>query len=159
MNKYKEEIVRICSYIEIDCFGNVYDMRNGARIEIKVHISDHGYYAINPHIFQGVIPIKVHRLVAYKKYGDAALADKIDTRHLNGIRTDNSWDNVVIGSRSDNMLDIPPAKRLEYLAPAHKAMMARYKNMTADMRVLDSKIRSDKAKKQWEEGKFGRIRK
>lgn len=49
----------------------------------------------------------VHQLQAYQKYGDLLFNDGIVVRHLNGVPTDNSWDNICIGTHSDNMLDKP----------------------------------------------------
>ena len=51
--------------------------------------------------------ISVHRLQAYQKYGNSMFEDGIVVRHLNGVRDDNSWDNIAIGTESDNRMDIP----------------------------------------------------
>ena len=49
----------------------------------------------------------VHRFVAYCKYGDKIFEEGIQVRHKNGDSLDNSWDNILIGTQSDNMMDIP----------------------------------------------------
>jgi len=51
--------------------------------------------------------ILTHRLQSYQKYGDKLFEDGIVVRHLNGNKLDNSWDNIVIGTQSENMMDIP----------------------------------------------------
>ena len=53
-----------------------------------------------------------HRLQAYQKYGDDVYNQGIVVRHLNGVSTDNSWDNIAIGTASENMMDIPQHIRI-----------------------------------------------
>lgn len=57
--------------------------------------------------------VSAHRLQAYQKFGEAMFEDKILVRHLNDIGTDNRWDNIAIGTQSDNMMDMPSEKRLQ----------------------------------------------
>lgn len=56
----------------------------------------------------------VHRLQAYQKYGDALLVKRIEVRHKNNNREDNSYDNILIGTHVENMRDLPPQARLKY---------------------------------------------
>ena len=56
-------------------------------------------------------PISFHRFQAYQKFGDKLFEKGIMVRHLNSIKTDNSWENIAIGTNSDNQLDIPKAVR------------------------------------------------
>jgi hypothetical protein len=56
--------------------------------------------------------IYAHRLQAYKKFGDAMFEDGIMVRHLDGNPANNSWDNIEIGTQSDNMMDIDADIRL-----------------------------------------------
>ena len=49
--------------------------------------------------------VKFHHMQAYEKFGDAIFEDGIVVRHLNGDPSDNSWDNIAIGTQSDNMMD------------------------------------------------------
>lgn len=68
--------------------------------------SDTEYYVFNvkPLNNNGTVHVLVHQFQAYLKYGDEIF--KTDcVRHKNGISTDNSWDNILIGSHSDNMYD------------------------------------------------------
>ena len=55
--------------------------------------------------------VTIHRLQAYQKYNDYLFKPKIVVRHLNGIKTDNSRDNIAIGTMRDNYYDIPLEKR------------------------------------------------
>ena len=56
--------------------------------------------------------VMVHRLQAYQKYGDKMFEKGIVVRHLNGNPKDNSWDNIAIGTASQNMMDIPAHIRM-----------------------------------------------
>jgi len=49
--------------------------------------------------------LRIHKLQAYVKYGDKIFEHGTVVRHLNGNSLDNSWDNIVIGSQSENMMD------------------------------------------------------
>lgn len=54
----------------------------------------------------------VHKLQAYQKFGEKIFQNGMVVRHLNGITTDNSVNNIGMGSQSDNMMDIPEETRL-----------------------------------------------
>ncbi|HNC58641.1 MAG TPA: HNH endonuclease signature motif containing protein [Leptospiraceae bacterium] len=56
-------------------------------------------------------PVRVHRFQAYVKYGDAIFEDGIQVRHLNGNKSDNTWDNLELGTQSQNAADIPKEER------------------------------------------------
>lgn len=53
------------------------------------------------------IKVSIHRLQAYQKFGDDIYEEGIEVRHLDGIRTNNSYENIEIGTSSDNKFDIP----------------------------------------------------
>lgn len=52
-----------------------------------------------------------HRFQAYIKYGNDMFKSGIEVRHLNGDSLDNSYDNIAIGTHSQNMMDIPIEER------------------------------------------------
>jgi hypothetical protein len=52
------------------------------------------------------INIAIHRLQAFQKYGDLLYEEGTVVRHLNGDPGSNAWDNIAIGTMSDNMFDI-----------------------------------------------------
>jgi hypothetical protein len=58
--------------------------------------------------------VKVHLLVAYQKFGDAAFEDKIQVRHLDGNPFNNLDSNIDIGTPSENYFDRLPAERLKH---------------------------------------------
>jgi hypothetical protein len=55
--------------------------------------------------------LDAHRLQAYQKFGDALFEPRILCRHLDGNSLNNSWDNIAIGTFSDNAMDQPPEVR------------------------------------------------
>ena len=57
--------------------------------------------------------LTTHRLQAYQKYGDNIYIYGQEVRHIDGNKNNNSFFNLVMGSRRDNMLDIPEKIRLE----------------------------------------------
>lgn len=54
----------------------------------------------------------IHRLQAYQKFGEKIYEPNIVVRHLNNNSLDNSWDNIEIGTQSDNQQDIPKEQRI-----------------------------------------------
>lgn len=77
--------------------------------------------------------IKVHQFVAYLKYGDASFGVGIEVRHLNNNSSDNSWDNLQIGTPSQNAMDSLPSTRL---AKARAAAAKRRKLTTDEVNQL-----------------------
>lgn len=49
--------------------------------------------------------LRLHRLQAWQKYGEAMHATGIVCRHLDGNPQNNHWDNIAIGTQSENMMD------------------------------------------------------
>lgn len=93
----------------IDKKGNVYGIKN--KNKLYLYNNRDGYYSFGIRMNKKRITIQVHRFQAYMKFGKKALEEGIHVRHLNNISTDNSWDNIAIGSQSDNMMDIPKKQR------------------------------------------------
>jgi hypothetical protein len=56
--------------------------------------------------------LDVHRLQAYQKFYDKMFVKDIVVRHLNGNPLDNSWDNIGIGTASENQMDIKQEIRI-----------------------------------------------
>ena len=56
--------------------------------------------------------IVFHKVQAYVKYGVLLFNKGIQVRHLNGNPLDNAWDNIAIGSASDNCRDKTPETRM-----------------------------------------------
>ncbi len=56
--------------------------------------------------------IHIHRLQAFQKYGIEMFKKDIEVRHFNGDYMDNTYENILIGTKSENQMDIPEAIRL-----------------------------------------------
>jgi len=79
-----------------------------------------GYYVFNIKYLGSRMNIKVHRLLGYQKYGQLLENKELEIRHLNGISTDNSYDNIGIGTHSQNMMDKPKRVRQQMAKNANK---------------------------------------
>jgi len=121
----------------IDDDGNVFSPRRKLNPFLAGKKWRYLYFAIN---FEGMtVTIKVHRFQAYKKYRNEIFKEKIVVRHKNNIKTDNSVDNILIGTMSDNSFDNPPELRVEI---ARKAAVKLRKFTDDEIR----QIRTDRAK-------------
>jgi len=99
-----------------------YRVKNGEPYSYKGHIikgtnNGQGYYTFSLRIpgnrkYKSA-NIKVHRLAAYQKYGLKMFENGIEVRHLNGNRHDNTWNNICIGTHSDNMMDQSKETRMK----------------------------------------------
>ena len=108
MNKIK--IASEKGYI-VDNNGNVF--YNGKQRKLHFKSGKQKYSCFTARINGVTTRIEVHRLQAYQKYGDKVFEDGIVVRHLNVDSSDNSFNNIEIGTYQDNSLDIPQEKRLE----------------------------------------------
>ena len=83
-----------------------------------------GYFrfTINSKLYKSTKTIQVHRMQAYQKYGMKMFEEGICVRHLNGNSHDNSYDNIAIGTLSDNQMDRPKEDRIKYAINASSFM-------------------------------------
>lgn len=101
--------------------GNIYGPR-GNRLKLRQQGNKNRTY---PHF--GVrlngqtIGIAAHKFISFLKFGELAIADGIHTRHLNDDPQDNRWENIAIGSHSDNMMDKPEQLRKSAAQKAGRA--------------------------------------
>lgn len=104
--------------------GKVYSPRN---TEVKFILTDKGYPVISIPIGGkgGKYPIKVHRLVAYQKFGNKIFEKGIQVRHLNGNKLDFSFENIELGTAKQNCQDIPKERRIKASKTAHTYMKRR----------------------------------
>lgn len=68
------------------------------------------------------VPIPVHRLVAFEKFGEASFGKGTLVRHLDQNPLNNSLDNIALGSNSDNMMDRPYCDRVAHAKVAASAL-------------------------------------
>lgn len=79
-----------------------------------------GYHRFGLKIDGRKCVVHTHRLQAYQKYGDAIYSKGIVVRHLDGDKTNNSLDNIAIGTNRDNVMDRPKEQRLASAIKATK---------------------------------------
>jgi len=108
----------------VTIFNKGYHINNGDVISstgkvLKLRKDTRGYltFSCRPYprsVDQNNYRIPVHQLTGYQKYKDDIFGDDIAIRHLNGDKSNNTADNIAIGSQSDNMMDRSPKDRLEH---------------------------------------------
>lgn len=108
MEKIEQIIVSRGSYVTEE--GIMYNKKG---IEICNYISSCGYYTSQIRMNNKKKNYHKHRVQAYQKYGDRLYEKGIVVRHLNGDKLDNSWENIAIGTQSDNMMDVPKQVRIK----------------------------------------------
>jgi hypothetical protein len=74
--------------------------------------SNRGYMVHSIRIDKKYKQFSIHRLQAFQKYGNEMFEKGIEVRHKNGNETDNSFENILIGTHSQNIMDIPVDVRL-----------------------------------------------
>jgi hypothetical protein len=90
--------------------------------------------------------VAVHRLQAYQKYGDKLFEKGILVRHKDGNPLNNSWDNILIGTQSENQMDIPKQIRVKRAKNA-SSHLKKYKNEEIKEFHKESKSYSETMKK------------
>ena len=98
---------------EIDDSGQITNPKG----EIKKGSLTYGYLKVGikiPELEISSYALKIHKFQAYKKYGEEIFQPGIVVRHLNGNKTDNSWENIIIGTQSDNMMDRNESDRIKH---------------------------------------------
>lgn len=104
----KEEIFYSKGY-RITEYGAILNPKG---IEIQGYTDGRGYKRLKLHIGKKYLECDVHRIQAFQKYGELLYQEGIEVRHFNGIKLDNSYNNILIGTHQENMLDIPEAIRV-----------------------------------------------
>ena len=84
--------------------------------EVQRTYINQGYEWFALRVKEKVLKFAVHRLQAYRLYGSKMFDEGIEVRHLDGSRANNKAANIAIGTHSENMMDIPEAKRKENAA-------------------------------------------
>ena len=94
--------------------GEVFSPYRNEKLRLSlIGVESHRYYKFRMSFKGDRQTIKVHKLVAYRKYGNKIFGDGVLVRHLDGNSLNNLDDNITIGSFSDNMFDIPKNIRTE----------------------------------------------
>jgi hypothetical protein len=118
----------------VDHRGEVYGP-DGVKRVLTIKGSVTKYYVFTVRVNGLWYPIKVHRLIAYLKYGEAALVTGVQVRHRDNNSLNNEYDNIVLGSQSDNMMDQPSAIRVARAKHAASHLKKYDKEAIAAMRA------------------------
>lgn len=85
------------------------------------------YYSFNVNLSNSNrFPIPVHRLVAFQKFGEAALERGIHTRHLDGNPLNNLEENIALGTPTENIMDRPKEDRQSHAAKAGQKLTSEF---------------------------------
>jgi len=85
----------------------------GKVLKLNVRSSGTGYYIFGIGNYDNQrANILVHRLQAYQKFGKKMFKKGIQVRHLDGNSMNNSWENIAIGTQSENFMDRPRDERI-----------------------------------------------
>lgn len=104
----------------VDSFGRMFNPKGK---EVLGYVNNKGYRKTTIRIENKFFGLYFHRLQAFQKYGCSLFKDGIVVRHLDGNPLNNKYDNILIGTHQDNMLDIPSEIRMK------KSLIATSKRM------------------------------
>lgn len=83
--------------------------------ELSLGLDTSGYprfYFRCKEIKSNPISLRVHRLQAFQKFGMKIFKEGVEVRHEDGDKNNISWDNILIGTHQENMMDIPEQIRI-----------------------------------------------
>ena len=111
----RHEILLFDKGYRVNDLGEVINPK-GDKVMCSIHKK--GYRCIGHRINGVTTNIPVHRLQAYIKFGDKIYTKGLLVRHLDGDKLNNSYNNIELGTYSDNRMDMPEEerKRLAQLA-------------------------------------------
>lgn len=116
----------------IDKLGRLF---NKFGVEIVGSVDDSGYRTTGMRTPDNrVVRVYFHRLVAYAKFKHKIYQLGTVVRHLDGNPLNNNWDNIGIGSYSDNMMDIPKSIRVAKAGSANMKYNNDMVNLIKDLR-------------------------
>lgn len=87
---------------DCDNKGNIFSSKNK---KLKLNKDSTGYFRFSINTNNEIIKVKAHRFIAFKKFGKKIFEPGTQVRHLDGNSLNNSWNNIEIGTQSENMMD------------------------------------------------------
>ncbi len=94
-----------------------------------------GYYSINT----GAGTIDVHFFIAYQKFGDKVFEEGVQVRHLDNNSKNNKDDNLILGTQSQNMYDLPKETRMRSAVNASTKIRKFSDDVVAEIKEKRSK--------------------
>lgn len=125
----------------VDKLGNVFYKNKNVKIRQANHLKIKYYvFSVRLYINGKSISkmVKVHRLQAFQKYGNEIFKKGMQVRHHNGNHQDNSAGNILIGTNSQNQMDISKEVRIKRAANA-----ASKKRVLTDRQIIKMNIDRD----------------
>ena len=103
------------------CFARGYRaIENGTKVldpsgkEKNLFLNNRGYLRFSYHQDGKDGGMEVHSLVAYQKFGEKLFEEGIQVRHLDGTRTNNTPENIALGTQKQNTMDRSPTSRKQH---------------------------------------------
>jgi hypothetical protein len=90
--------------------GNILNKKGQS---ISGYKNQDGYIRISSRYEGAIVNCFVHRLQAFQKYGELLFYKGVEVRHKNNDKSDNSYNNILIGTHKKNILDTPESIRIE----------------------------------------------
>lgn len=121
-------------------------VRSGRGHQMKLRVGGDGYLTFNVVVpgFKFQWPVKVHRLAAFQLFGEQVFMDKIQVRHLDNNRHNNTPANLALGTQSENTMDIPRERRVERATKAARSPKGRPgKRKLTDAQVIEARRRRE----------------
>lgn len=106
----------------IDAYDKGYRVRDGVLyggIKSRVRKNVQGYLLFSYRWNSKSFSLLVSRLAAYQKFKSEMFKTGIQVRHLDGNPLNNSYENIVIGTVSENQMDKPKEVRMRCIMTAH----------------------------------------
>lgn len=122
----KNEILAYNKGYRINEKGDAYNINKPNKI-LKGSINSRNYKHIRIKNLEGnsknsTLGIPFHRLQAYQKFGDKIYEENIVVRHLDNDSLNNSWDNIEIGTESENYSDRTEIQKNNFQKAGSKAL-------------------------------------
>jgi hypothetical protein len=97
-------------------------LTNKQGITRKTSIHYKGLQKNLPYYFfsYGSFRIYFHHLAAFQKFQNSWLLSNLMVRHKNNDSSDNSFENILLGTNKENQLDVPEKQRKLNVVKAHK---------------------------------------
>ena len=122
--------------------GNIIGLR-GNKLSLRYNSEGYSNFSIRSVDDRHVIT--THRFIAYEKFGDKLFEEGIEVRHLDGDPRNNYWNNIDIGTHSENMRDLISEKRLSKAKHAssfitihkHKEIIDYYNNCRSYKKTIE----------------------
>ena len=93
----------------VDGNGNVFSIKK----KIALRKTKQNRYQFTIRYYGERVTILVSKFIGYLKFGDEIFKEGVEIRHLDDNSLNDSWNNIGIGTHSENMFDIPKETRIK----------------------------------------------